>query len=234
MFPAAKARRTSITGSAFEDLLRALFPTRRPSDVLILDNLASHQTRRAVPAAVQPERNPANQLRQILPMDDYHERVTVIGDPIRFEVSPFRLADRSPTIVVPLEPGIATDRPRFATGLDRACDSGHYSQFAKYTTNHRRRNAPASLGRRNFEGARGTEMTEATVRALLDADPFEAFTIHMAGKNSYDISRPESVRFSPHGGAVYLHDGDQLRAILSIDHIVCIESIPRPVILPAD
>ena len=77
-------------------------------------------------------------------------------------------------------------------------------------------------------------MTEATVRALLDADPFEAFTIHMAGKNSYDISRPESVRFSPHGGAVYLHDGDQLRAILSIDHIVCIESIPRPVILPAD
>ena len=36
----------STTGTAFENYLRkALFPTYRPGDVLISDNLASHKTR---------------------------------------------------------------------------------------------------------------------------------------------------------------------------------------------
>lgn len=42
-------------------------------------------------------------------------------------------------------------------------------------------------------------MTEATVRALLDAEPFEPFTIHRASKSSYGIARPESVSFPPSG-----------------------------------
>lgn len=64
----------SMTGLAFEDYLRkALFPTHRPGDVLILDNLASHKTR-AVRSALKeagyavrylppysPDRNPIEQ-----------------------------------------------------------------------------------------------------------------------------------------------------------------------------
>ena len=77
---------------------------------------------------------PANQLRQILPGYDYHVCVTVIGDPIRFEVKPFRLADRLPAIVIPLDPGVAPVVVDLQPVLDRAYDSGRYSQFAKYAT----------------------------------------------------------------------------------------------------
>ncbi len=77
---------------------------------------------------------PADQLRRILPGYDYHVCVTVIGDPIRFEVKPFRLADRLPTIVIPLDPGVAPVVVDLQPVLDRAYDSGRYSQFAKYAT----------------------------------------------------------------------------------------------------
>lgn len=50
---APRVFRGSMTGSAFEDYLRrALIPTCRPGDVLVLDNLASHKTR-AVRSALE-------------------------------------------------------------------------------------------------------------------------------------------------------------------------------------
>lgn len=71
---------------------------------------------------------------------------------------------------------------------------------------------------------------EDVIRMLLEASPFEPFTIHMAGRTSYDIPRPEGVSFSPHGGALYIHTGDQLRCILSLDHVVSVETIIQPLI----
>lgn len=50
-------------------------------------------------------------------------------------------------------------------------------------------------------------MTEATIRALLEAEPFEPFTIHRASKSSYDIARPESVSVPPSGGMLQFHTG---------------------------
>lgn len=65
-------------------------------------------------------------------------------------------------------------------------------------------------------------MTEADIRPLLDATPFEPFTITMTGKWSHDIVCPELVSFSP-GGAMNLHNPDgSVQSVLSMDHIVSI------------
>lgn len=75
---------------------------------------------------------PLSRLRQILPHFDYHVCVTVIGDPIRFEVKPFRLADRLPSIAVPLDPGVRPVVIDLQPVLDHAYDSGRYRRLAKY------------------------------------------------------------------------------------------------------
>jgi hypothetical protein len=73
-------------------------------------------------------------------------------------------------------------------------------------------------------------MTEADIRPLLDAVPFEPFTVHMTSRNSYDIDRPEMVSFSPHGG-MHLHGPDgKWVATLSMDHIVRISYPATPYI----
>ena len=77
-------------------------------------------------------------------------------------------------------------------------------------------------------------MTEATVRNILAMEPFEPITIRMAGRTSHDISDPESVTIPPGGGVLNIHVGGRLSAILSLDHIACIETIPKPIILAAD
>ncbi len=65
-------------------------------------------------------------------------------------------------------------------------------------------------------------MTEADLRPLLDATPFEPFTITMTGKWSHDIVRPGLVSFTP-GGAMNLHNPDgSAQSILSMNHIVSI------------
>ena len=72
-------------------------------------------------------------------------------------------------------------------------------------------------------------MTEAVIRPLLTADPFEPFTLHMTSRNSYDIDRPEAVSFSPHGGALYVRHPDGRQSVLSLPHIVSISFPDRPV-----
>jgi hypothetical protein len=73
-------------------------------------------------------------------------------------------------------------------------------------------------------------MTEDDLRPLLEAVPFEPFTIHMTGRTTYDIDRPEAVSFSPYGGALYYSRPDGYRAILSLDHVVSISFPDRPII----
>ena len=65
-------------------------------------------------------------------------------------------------------------------------------------------------------------MTEAEIRPMLDADPFEPFTVSMTGRTSYDIDRPELVGFSPHGAMLLHHPDGSVRVVLSMDHIVSI------------
>jgi hypothetical protein len=74
-------------------------------------------------------------------------------------------------------------------------------------------------------------MTEADIRPLLDANPFEPFTLHLTSRDSYDIDRPERVSFSPHGGALHLHGPDgKWQATLSLDHVVRISFPAQPYI----
>jgi len=77
-------------------------------------------------------------------------------------------------------------------------------------------------------------MTEATVRSILEREPFEPITIRMAGRTSHDISDPDSVTFPPGGGVMQIHIGGRLSAILSLDHIAVIETIPGPIFQSAD
>jgi hypothetical protein len=63
-------------------------------------------------------------------------------------------------------------------------------------------------------------MTEVDIRPLLDATPFEPFTISLTGRSSYDIDRPELVSFSPHG-AMRLHNPDgTVKVVIAMEHIV--------------
>jgi hypothetical protein len=74
-------------------------------------------------------------------------------------------------------------------------------------------------------------VTEADFRPLLDAVPFETFTIHMNGKHQFEVSRPESVSFSPKGDCIYIHRPDgQLSCVLSMRHVADIEYVSTPII----
>ena len=74
-------------------------------------------------------------------------------------------------------------------------------------------------------------MTEADLRPLLDADPFEPFTLHLTGRTSYDIDRPERVGFSPDGGLLNIHGPDgRVTTSLALYHVVRI-TFPDPPII---
>jgi hypothetical protein len=73
-------------------------------------------------------------------------------------------------------------------------------------------------------------MTEADIRPLLDAVPFEPFTIHLTGGWTNDIDRPEEVSFSPDGSCLYIHHAGNLRSVLSLDHAVRITYPAQPFI----
>jgi len=74
-------------------------------------------------------------------------------------------------------------------------------------------------------------MTEADFRPLLDAVPFETFTVHMLGKHKHEVSRPEFVSFSSEGGRMYIHRPDgQLHSVLALEHVADIEYISTPII----
>lgn len=72
-------------------------------------------------------------------------------------------------------------------------------------------------------------MTDQEFQRLLDADPFEPFTVAMPHGWSHDILRPEWGKVTPFGAAeVYGPNG--LRAVISLDHVVSITYADTPVI----
>ena len=64
---------------------------------------------------------------------------------------------------------------------------------------------------------------------LLDADPFEPFTIAMPHGWTHDIPRPEWAKVTPHGAAE-LYGPNGLRAVISLDHVVSVNFADVPVI----
>jgi hypothetical protein len=73
-------------------------------------------------------------------------------------------------------------------------------------------------------------MTDDEIRVLLEADPFEPFTVHMPHGIEYDVDRPERAALSPHR-ALYIYRPDgEWRAVLSLDHVVCITFPAKPLI----
>jgi hypothetical protein len=66
---------------------------------------------------------PLGQLRQRAGMFDYHACVTVAG---HYLIAPFRLAERLPTIAIPLEGGFGPVSLELQPLLDRAYDTGRY------------------------------------------------------------------------------------------------------------
>jgi hypothetical protein len=74
-------------------------------------------------------------------------------------------------------------------------------------------------------------MTDAAIRALLEAEPFEPFTVHMPHGVEYDVERPERAALSPHGGALYIYNPNgEWRAVLSLDHAVGVTFPAKPLI----
>jgi hypothetical protein len=69
---------------------------------------------------------PLDQLRQRGGAFDYHVCVTPGGQPGRFYISPIRLADRLPTVAIPLEGGAGPVSIDLQPLLDRAYDTGRH------------------------------------------------------------------------------------------------------------
>jgi hypothetical protein len=63
---------------------------------------------------------------------DYHVCVTAIGDPDMHHVAAFRLADRLPTIPVPLDYGVPPVPVDLQAVFDRCYDEGGFAKLAKY------------------------------------------------------------------------------------------------------
>jgi len=70
-------------------------------------------------------------------------------------------------------------------------------------------------------------MTAADFQQLLDAIPFEPFTVTMPSGSSYFIDRPETVEVTPHGAAKLTRAGHWW-ATLSLDHVVSITYVDAP------
>ena len=71
---------------------------------------------------------PLGELRQRAGAFDYHVCVTAAGAPGQFFIAPFRLADRLPTIAVPLDGLASPVSIDLQPLLDRAYDSGRYAE----------------------------------------------------------------------------------------------------------
>lgn len=74
-------------------------------------------------------------------------------------------------------------------------------------------------------------MSDSAIQALLTAEPFEPFTVHMPHGVEYDIDRPERAALSEHGGALWVYTASGAwRAVLSLDHVVSITFPPKPLV----
>ena len=71
-------------------------------------------------------------LQPIAEVYDYHVCVTEVGSLPRYHVKPFRLAERLPTILIPLDPGVAPIEIDLQPLLDRTYDSGRYEMSTNY------------------------------------------------------------------------------------------------------
>ena len=73
-------------------------------------------------------------------------------------------------------------------------------------------------------------MTADEFRALLAADPFEPFTVHLAGGSSCEVNRPEWASASDSGTAeLRLPDGR--RALVALRHVLRISYADTPFVV---
>jgi hypothetical protein len=77
---------------------------------------------------------PLARLRQVSAAYDYHICTTVVGEPTRHHVRPFRMTDTLPPLVVPLDPGVAPVTLELGPLFDRVYDIGVYQRWARYAT----------------------------------------------------------------------------------------------------
>ena len=75
---------------------------------------------------------PEHRLRQKAGEFDYHVSVTVAAIPREFYVAAFRLADRLPTIPIPLDEGVSSVTIDLQTVFDRVYDEGAFAGRVKY------------------------------------------------------------------------------------------------------
>jgi hypothetical protein len=73
-------------------------------------------------------------------------------------------------------------------------------------------------------------MDDETICSLLRAKPFLPFTLNAVDRTNYTISSPEQAQMSPHGGALYLLEGGEVRVVLSTRHVVSITFPDTPII----
>jgi len=75
---------------------------------------------------------PEARLREKAGAFDYHVCITAVDTPGQFFVAPFKLADRLPTILIPLEHGVAPVTLDLQAVFDRCCDEGPFEGLARY------------------------------------------------------------------------------------------------------
>jgi hypothetical protein len=75
---------------------------------------------------------PETKLRAAAPAFDYHVCVSTAEAPGEFYVAPIKLADRLPTIPIPLDPGVPLVSLDLQAVFDRCYDEGPLSDLARY------------------------------------------------------------------------------------------------------
>lgn len=75
---------------------------------------------------------PLARLRAVAPGCDYHVSVMLGGHPRRFFVGPIKLADRLPSLPIPLDPAVPPVLVDLQKVFDRCYDEGGFARLAKY------------------------------------------------------------------------------------------------------
>jgi len=75
---------------------------------------------------------PEARLRAAAGAFDYHVCVTAVEVPGLFHVAPVRLADRLPTVPIPLDPGVRPVLLDLQAAFDRCYDEGPFADLARY------------------------------------------------------------------------------------------------------
>lgn len=75
---------------------------------------------------------PEARLRALAASAEYHVSVMLAGSPRQYFVAPIRLADRLPSIPIPLEAGVTPVMVDLQAAFDRCFDEGRFAQRARY------------------------------------------------------------------------------------------------------